>query len=108
MNSLLFTILATINSEWTGNMTNNTFKYFFHSYGEVIGLDIFFTFMFGVITIAIFVHSNHNKSITLGFFLLVQIFMVTLLPSPFTIVMFVIASLIAAAAAFNAYYKKQV
>jgi len=107
MNNLLTTIMSVINHEWANNLTENPLKYFFHSYGEVVGLDVFFTFMFGVMAIAIFVHSNHNKSITIGFFLLVQIFMVALLPSPFTIVMFVIASLLAASAAFYTYFKKE-
>ncbi len=100
-------IILQTSINWTKNLTENPLKYFFYSYGEVIGLDIFFTFLFGVIAMAIFVHSNRNIPITVGFFLLVQIFMVAALPSAFTIIVFIIAALMSAGVAYNAYFKEK-
>lgn len=108
MNNLLLWILSLPSHEWTGNLTDNPLKYFFHSYGDVIGLDVFFTFLFGVIGIAMFIHSNHSKSITIGYFLLIQVFLLAILPSPFTIIMFVFVALLSAAASYVTFFKKQV
>lgn len=108
MSNLLTQIIATLPSHnWTQNITNNTLKYFFYSYGEVIGLDIFFSFVVGVVAIALFIHSNRSIPITVGFFLLCQTFLAVALPSPFTIVLFIFAGLMSAGAAYHAYFKEK-
>ena len=88
-------------------MTGNITEYFFHSYGTVLGSDVFWTVIFLFIGIAIFVHSNHNFSITIAFLLITQGLIAVMFVSTFSLAILVFLALMAAVYGYNTFYKKR-
>lgn len=93
-------------SSWVTNMTNNTAEYFFHSFTNILGADVFFTIFFGAIGLFIFIKSNKNMGVTIGYFLLVQTFIAVWARSPFSIFILILISFMSIMYGYNTFFRK--
>lgn len=91
---------------WAVNMTHNITDSFFYN-GGIIGLDLYLTLIFGAIGVTLFIKSKGNMSLTIGWFVFMQIFVVAVARSPFSMIIFVLVALMAAAYAWRAFFSKR-
>jgi len=95
------------NTSWVQNITDNPIEHLFTSFTTFFGASVFWMLIIGIIGVAIYLHSNRNLPITIGYFLITQLFLAAAIPSIMTIVFLIITSLMAASLAYFTYFRKQ-
>ena len=90
---------------WTKNLTGNLSRYAFYSYNEIVGYGFFFSYLFGLIGIGVYLQSGKGLPLVIGYFLIVQVFLVAILPGPFTILLFILVALMSAGATYGVYFR---
>lgn len=101
-------IIATM--PWIDNLTNlsnDTFYKALQQHGNIIGMDIFFTLLFGILGVGIFIASERNIAITFAYFLMMTAFMAATIHPTATLVFGIVMAFLGAGPIFRALVKKQ-